>query len=134
VPLADVVGRAWSTVHEVREHADPATFPPGVDSTVTLAHYSVESEHTPRLELRIHDQSHGELKFPVTLSLELEAGAVVIRDGSIHTLRPGHGKVTGSVSCETIPLKKLGPETITLPGEWRFAKPIRIRRLERAPG
>jgi len=134
VPIADVLGRAWSKVHEVREHADPAAYPDGDDSTVTLAHYSVESEHTPRIELRIQDQPRGALEFPVTLTLELEAGSVVIRDGFIRAVRPGQGTVTGTVSCATITLKKLGPETITLPGELPLARPIRIPRLERAPG
>ena len=134
VPIAEVLGRAWSTVREVREHADPVAYPPGVGSTVTLAHYSVESEHTPRIELRIQDQPRGSLEFPVTLTLELEAGSVVIRDGFIQAIRPGQGKVTGKVCCGTIALKTLGPETVTLPGEFRLTQPIRIRRVERAPG
>ena len=33
-----------------------------------------------------------------------------------------------------VTLKQLGPETITLPGELPLTKPIRIPRLERAPG
>jgi hypothetical protein len=134
VSIAEVLGRAWNTLHEVREHADPATHPPGVDSTVTLAHYTVESEHTPRIELRTLDELIGALEFPVTLTLDLERGTVVIRDGSIRAVRPGLGKVTGKVSCAKVTLRQLGPETITLPGELRLAEPIRIPRLERAPG
>ena len=104
-------------MREVREHADPLTYPPGEDSTVTLAQYSVESEHTPRIEVRVHDRFIGALEFPVTLTLDLEAGTVVIRDGAIRAVRAGHGKVTGKVRFATVTLKTLGPETVTLPGD-----------------
>ena len=67
----------------------------------------------------------------MTLTLDLEAGTVVIRDGAIRAVRAGHGKVTGKVRFATVTLKTLGPETITLPGELQLAKPLPIRRLER---
>jgi hypothetical protein len=136
VSVAEVLGRAWSTLKEVREHADPVNYPSGKDSTVTLGHYTVESEHAPRIELRIDDEPRGQLKFPVILTLEFEAGTVVIRDGSIRAVRPGIGKVTGTVSCATITIKKLGPKVLTLPGELSLAKPIAIPRKQtgRPPG
>jgi hypothetical protein len=130
VPVADVLGRAWSTLQEVRERADAAKA--GEDSPVPLARHTIESEQVPRIELRIDGKPSGQLEFPVKLTLEFEAGVVVIRDQGIRAIRPGLGKVTGTVSCESITIKQLGPETLTLPGELVLARPIPIPRRERA--
>ena len=130
VPVAEVLGRAWSTLQEVREHADAAKS--GEDSPVPLACHTVESKQVPRIELRIDGERRGQLEFPVKLTLEFEAGIAVIRDQGIRAIRPGLATVTGTVSCANITIKQLGPETLTLPGELLLARPIPIPRREPA--
>ena len=130
VPLSDILCGAWNAYQEVQQRAEDGRYPAGTDSEVALGRFAIDSEHAPRIEIRIHGEKLGDVTFPITASLVFESGIVVIRDRRMRTLKMGTCTASGRICCEKIVLKERASAPFVLPGVIALGDGIPIRPLK----
>jgi hypothetical protein len=129
VSLGEVVATAFNAYRRYGEYADEKRYPHGKDYEVEEGKFSIESEHTPHVELKVTGLPPQRLEFPVTLALEFSAARLVIRDGKFMALKAGSCIASGKVCCEKVQLFERPSAPVKLPGEIRFGDGIKIYPL-----
>jgi hypothetical protein len=129
VPLGEVVATAFNSYRRYGEYADEKRYPHGKDYEVEEGKFSIESEHTPHVELQLAGMPAQRLDFPLTLALEFDAARLVIRDGKFMALKAGSCIASGKLCCEKVELFERPSAPVKFPGEIRFGEGIRIHPL-----
>ncbi|MEP6732324.1 MAG: hypothetical protein ABJE10_16885 [bacterium] len=122
-PLSDTVANAFNGYTKLAKYADDQ------DHDVAEGDFSIESEHTPYVELKVTGLPAKEIKFPLTLSLNFSAVVLVIKKSHIVALRAGTCTASGKLSCEKIQLYERELKPVKLPGELPFGIGIRIFKM-----
>lgn len=130
LPIADVLARAWSGYEPFLKYVDRDRYPPGEVSLVPLATHTIESKHTPYVELRLNDRPAGRIDVEVVVTITLEGAVLAIEDGKFRELRVGSGKVEGALSCEGEEILRR-PAEASFPGVLSFGEGIPIVPLPR---
>lgn len=99
VGLGDVLAAAWGKVQELQEYADPEQHPPDEVVLVPLAPHTIESSHSPHVDLLIKKITIGSLHLDVALKVELEGVVLQIQGGRIREVRAGSGHASGQLQC-----------------------------------
>lgn len=112
-PLSDILCGAWNSYRRYCRYADPKTF--GEDHDNPEAHFTIESTHTPKVDLMINGAVRRAVSFPITVSLEFEGATVVVRDGKFIAIRTGSCTASGKVCCEKATLTERHSAPLALP-------------------
>ncbi len=100
VRVADtVMAPAWQRWKELQKYRDPEQCPPGESAIVPLAEHSIESTHSPHIDLLVRDVEIGRLDVQLALALQLEGVVLRIHDGRIWQIEAGGASGSGKLSC-----------------------------------
>lgn len=99
IPVDDVLAASWAKYQRVREYADPALHPPDETVQLPLADHTVESTHSPAVEVLIRDTAVASLAFNIQLKIRIKGCLLEIRGGRIMKVRSGTCRVGGTLEC-----------------------------------
>ena len=97
--IDDVLIASWKKYRGFQEYADPEKHPPGETVLVPLAEHSIQSSHSPHVDLMVRNVELGSVHLDVELAIQLEGVLLKIQDGKILAVRAGSCQVSGSLSC-----------------------------------
>jgi hypothetical protein len=123
INVVDVLLGGWKAHREVRRELELTAADSTRRAVVELAHHSIESTHTPAIELRTHGRKLLELSFPLELLFEIEAVTLTVRRGAVSEVRPGGVKVRGTMQLENTVVLERQLSELTLPGRITFDAP-----------
>lgn len=127
VPVGDILCAGWNTHRKYEKYTNPKLYPAGTEYEENEGQFSIDSEHTPHVQLMINGVEKGDVRFPITLKLDFSGATLVIRDGRFKAIRPGTCTASGKLCCETAVLKELKSSPLALPGVIPLGEGIPIR-------
>jgi hypothetical protein len=116
INVVDVLLGGWKAHQDVRRELGRTATDPSRTAMVQLTHHTIESTHTPSIELRAQGRKVLEVSFPMRLNVEIEAVRLTIRGGAIREIHPGEVKVHGTMKLENTVVLERQLSAITLPG------------------
>ena len=136
INVVDVLVGGWKAHQDVHRELGRTATDPSRTAMVGLTHHTIDSTHTPAIELRAQGRKVLEVSFPVELTLEIDAVRLTIRGGAIREIHPGEVKVRGTMKLENTVVLERQLSAITLPGRIVLDAPAREsasnrRRLQR---
>jgi len=114
--VVDILLAGWKTHQEVRDQLRATAQDPSRTVVVSLARHTLDSTHTPSIELRAHGRTILDLSFPIELAFEIEAAELTLRGGAVREARPGTVTVRGTVRLEGTAILERELAPIDLPG------------------
>lgn len=120
LPLADVLGAAWSKIGEIRECLESSCASPSEYFTAALFDHEIKSIHRPRIKIYYGKALMANVEFEIELSLRLEAVKLLIRNGRIEELQTGSCSGTGELKWRDVSLAKGSTRELDLPGKIRL--------------
>lgn len=120
VSLPDLVASAFNGCRDFTKYADNAPH------EVKNCGFSLESKHTPYVELRVTGLPPQHVNFPVTLSLEFSGATLRIDKSRVMSLSGGDCTASGTLCCEKLELFKRPLEPVRLPGTLSFGEGVPI--------
>ena len=133
INIVDVLLGGWKVHQDVRRERGYTAADPSRTAVVQLTRHTIESQHTPSIELRAQGRKILEVSFPVELTLEIEAVRLTIRGGAIREIHPGEVKVRGTMKLENTVVFERQLSAITLPGRIVLDPPAPEPALEPEP-
>lgn len=127
LPLGDILCAGWNTHRKYEKYTDSKRYPAGNEYEEDEGPFSIDSEHTPHVQLMVNGVEKGDVKFPITLKLDFSGARLVIGNGRFQALKPGTCTASGKLCCETAVLKELKSSPLVLPGIIRFGDGVPIR-------
>jgi len=97
--IDDVLAAAWKKYKGFQEYADQELHPPGETVLVPLAAHTIQSAHSPHIDLMIRKVTLGSVHLDVELALQLEGVLLKVQDGKILDVRAGSCQAFGSLKC-----------------------------------
>ena len=131
--VVDVLVGGWKAHQDVHRELGRTATDPSRTAMVQLTHHTIDSTHTPAIELRAQGRKVLEVSFPVELTLEIDAVRLTIRGGAIREIHPGEVKIRGTMKLENTVVLERQLSAITLPGRIVLDAPARESVLESAP-
>ncbi len=129
VPVLEILLRAWRKYEEVKKIADDL-HPQREPRRVPLATHSIESRHTPCLEIVIRGLPKKiTISFIVVITIMLEGLLLRIEEGTIKAIETGILTGQGALSLESAVLVERDFGPIQLPGTIALGSGIPLRRL-----
>lgn len=119
-PLSDLLASAFNGCRDFAKYGD------GAPHEVKGFGFSLESEHTPYVELRVTGLPPQKVRFPVTLSIEFSGATLHIDKSRVMSLSGGNCTASGTLCCEKIQLFKRALEPVRLPGLISFGEGVSI--------
>ena len=123
INVVDVLIGGWRSHQDVRRELRLTADNPSRKAMVHLAHHSIQSTHTPSVEVRAQGRTLAEMSFPLELTFEIEAVGLTLHGGAIREIRPGEVKVRGTLKLENSVLLEREHAPIALPGTISLAAP-----------
>ncbi len=102
VDVVSVLVNAWKVHRKLEKFTDPALYPPGETSVISLLTHEITGSLAPYIEISIDGQVQGKIEFELALEVAFQAGVLVIKDGRIMRMEGGTAKVTGTLRCADI--------------------------------
>jgi hypothetical protein len=133
INVVDVLVGGWKVHQDVHRELGRTAPDPSRTAIVQLTHHTIESAHTPAIELRAQGRKVLEVSFPVELALEIDAVRLTIRGGAIREIHPGEVKVRGTMKLENTVVLERQLSAITLPGRIVLEAPAAEAVFESAP-
>lgn len=99
IPVDDVLAASWAQYERLRQYADPEQHPPEETVQVPMVDHTVESTHSPAVEVLIHDTEVASLTFNIQLQLRVKGCLLEISGGRIMKVRSGTCQVSGNLEC-----------------------------------
>lgn len=125
-PLSDILCGVWNAYRRYCKYADRQLYPAGTEHEEVEEHFSIDSEHTPHIDLVMNGTVRATVSFPITLTLTFDGAVVVVRDGRFVALKTGRCMAAGKICCESALLKELESKPFVLPGVITFGEGIPI--------
>jgi hypothetical protein len=123
INVVDVLVGGWRSHRDVRRELRQTLEDPSRTALVNMVQHSIESTHTPSIEVRSHGRKLFALSFPLELTFEVDAVALTIRGGAIREIRPGAVTVRGTLKLENSVLLQRERAALKLPGTIQLAEP-----------
>lgn len=123
ISLEGILAAAWSKRRELQKYLDK----PEATNYLRLAKHTVNSDHTPKVEVLLNEKSLKEYKFDVKFKLEIDGANLMIHEGMIKKVTAVSGKASCTISYNGYELYKKESKQIDLPGEVEFNPGIVIR-------
>lgn len=133
INVVDVLVGGWKAHQDVRRELGRTATDPSRTAMVELTHHTIDSTHTPAIELRAQGRKVLEVSFPVELTIEIAAVRLTIRGGAIREIHSGEVKIRGTMKLENTVVLERQLSAITLPGRIVLDAPARESVLESAP-
>jgi hypothetical protein len=117
VNVVDTLLAGWKKHGEVQSQLRATAADPARTAMVRLLRHTLESTHTPSIEVRSQGKVMANVSLPIEVAFEIEAVTLVIRGGAVDEIRPGNIAFRGTMKLEhsVILERKLAP--IQLPGK-----------------
>ncbi len=126
VGLEAVLGASWTKYQGIQEYADPEEHPPEETALAPLADHTIESSHSPHVDLVIKDAVLATIQLDIELAITLEGVLLKIQGGRILSLEAGSGQVSGSLTC-TLNVKDVEKELMSVEKETpRLELPVAV--------
>jgi hypothetical protein len=117
VNVIDVLVSGWKKHDEVRGQLRATTLDPTRTALVHLAEHTLESTHTPAIEVRAQGRAIATVSFTIEVAFEVGAVELTIRGGAVREIRPGEIKASGTVKLEHSEILKRELAPLRLPGK-----------------
>jgi len=127
VELVDIMSGAWKKYAGLLQYTDKSKHPPEESILVPLGKHTIDSKHSPGIEVFLDNQLILKLMLDVVLALKFESVILRIENGRIREIRPGTVRAEGSIKYGTAALAELKSETIRIPGIINLGYGIEIR-------
>jgi hypothetical protein len=114
--VIDLLISGWRRHAEIRNQMRITALDPTRTALVHVAEHTVESTHTPSLEVRVEGVPLVTLTLPVEVAFEVEAVSLLIRGGEIREVRPGRIMARGTVKLESSVILKRDLAKVEFPG------------------
>lgn len=115
--VVDILLAGWKKHQGVRRALRETAVDPSRTAVIHIAHHTLDSTHTPSIELRAQGRKVIELSFPIELAFDIEAVELTVRAGAVREIRPGGVKVRGTVKLENTVILERELSSIKLPGQ-----------------
>ncbi len=99
IPVDDVLVASWAQYERIRGYADPQRHPPEETIHVPMVDHTIESTHSPSVEVLIQGTEIASLNFNIQLRLRVKGCTLEIRGGRIMKILSGTCQVGGSLHC-----------------------------------
>src|SRR6266516_5242574 len=99
--LGDLLIYGWRTRERLVKAARETRQIPGRQDVVQLGTHRITSAHHPTVELLVDGVKVHTFRFRLTVIFDIDAAALVIRDGLLMALKVGDGAVTCTLALET---------------------------------
>lgn len=116
VGIPDVLANAWNKSAAVHEHLEKSRQSPGESFLLPLAEHTIESEHTPSIEVLKNGKPVAKLAFTARVVLTVEGAVLRIQNGDIREIQTGQVKGSGTLKCGGAVLVEKETQAIPLPG------------------
>ena len=120
IPIPNVLLASWKKADALQAALDESEKNPEAIMDLELAEHTVNSQHHPRIEVKIRNATVKNIEFTMRLAFKLKGFVLRIQQGVIKEMQTGKCEVKGTVEYQglTILEKKLAP--IELPGSISF--------------
>jgi len=134
-PVMELLGQAWTTAEEVKDHADPLKHPPDEASVVHLGAHDFVQEIHPVVAVTIGSCPPQELRFTISLAAHFDGVALSIQGGHIKGGRTGDSHVSAQLKYGDLELHQPSESgKAALPGRFAFTAPgLKIPQGARGP-
>jgi hypothetical protein len=126
VSLVDIMAGAWYKYAALVQYTDRRKHPPEESILVELGKHSIDSAHSPRLEVLVGDRTVVRLKLDVKLSMEIKSAILRIQNGRIKEIRAGEVRAEGKVKFGDVVLAERKSSAVRLPGSIDLGDGIEI--------
>jgi hypothetical protein len=116
VGIPDVLANAWNKSAALREHFEKSRQSPGESFLLPLAEHTIESEHTPSIEVLKNGKPVAKLVFTARVALTVEGAVLRIQNGEIRDIQTGQVRGSGTLKCGGAVLVEKETQAIPLPG------------------
>jgi hypothetical protein len=114
--VIDLLISGWRRHAEIRNQMRITALDPTRTALVHVAEHTIESTHTPSLEVRVEGRPLATLTLPVEMAFDIEAVSLLIRGGEIREVRPGRIMARGTVKLESSVILQRDLARIEFPG------------------
>ena len=114
--VVDILLAGWKKHLDVRNQLAATADDPSRTVLVHLGRHTLDSTHTPSIELRAQGRTVLELAFPLELAFQIEAVELTLRAGAVREVRTGRVTVRGTVKLEGTTILERQLSAIDLPG------------------
>ena len=114
--VVDILLAGWKKHLDVRNQLAATAQDPSRTVLVHLGQHTLDSTHTPSIELRAQGRTVLELSFPIELAFQIEAVELTLRAGAVREVRTGRVTVRGTVKLEGTTILERQLSAIDLPG------------------
>ena len=116
IPIPDIFLTSWKKANALQHLLEESRKSPETVMSLELSEHTINSQHKPSIEVRIHNATVKKIEFAVKLAFKLKGFVVKIQNGGIKEMQTGTCEVKGTVEYQGLVLaeKKLAP--INLPG------------------
>ena len=121
VGLGDVLQVSWRKLSALKNAIETTLKEQGRVELVPLLDHKITSVHQPHIDLNYGQQSLGQIKFDITLSLLLKGVLLEIREGRIDGLKAGICGGDGILAFAGKPLLRHTTAELALPGKLSFS-------------
>jgi hypothetical protein len=124
--IVGIFAEAWCKFAELREQARETAHDEKATTNVGLADHDFTYEVKPCLDIELNGKKVGEIPFTITAHFNVNGLELGLSQGCVNEVRTGKCEFTGTLDLADKELWRSPSATLDLPGEFHFAKPIRI--------
>jgi hypothetical protein len=122
----DIFAEAWCKFAELRKEARKTVHDENATTNVALADHDFSYEINPCLDIELNGKKVGEIHFTISAHFDVSGLELGLRQGCVNDVRTGKCEFSGTLEMADKELWRSPSATFELPGEFHFAKPIRI--------
>ncbi len=122
----DIFAGAWGKCYELKKCLEESRVNPRETAAVGLTDHDFTYELSPSVDILVDGVKLGSIPFQVTLSCQVSALELQVRNGAVAGIRTGSADGTAEIACARNSIWQRDLAHIDLPGKLRFKNPIRI--------
>ena len=126
VSLVDILSGSLQKYVELLPYTDRSKYPPQDSVNKTLKKITIDSKHSPKIEVMLNEQPVLRIEIKVTLSLIIESLVLRIQNGKIMEIKTGKVHAEGAVKFGDTVLVEKKSAPIPFPGSINFGSGIEI--------
>jgi hypothetical protein len=120
VPLPSIFLASWSKADALQKLLKESETNPEAIMDLELAEHTINSEHHPCIEVRIHNAAVKKIEFTLRLVFNLKGFVLKVQHGKIKEMRTGLCEVEGAMEYGGVTILEKSVAPIELPGSFSF--------------
>lgn len=114
IEIIDIIAGAWIKSNIFQKYKQVEDAQPDETVLIPVAEHSVNSKHSPYLEILLNEKSMAKINFEINLSIKLKGIILKIRNKKLKEIHTGECAVKVELNCENIKILDVESKSIKL--------------------